>query len=327
MILGSLCCDPVGTGGPNGGDDECHCTMANIGTGVDNYQTGSTVPFNIRRTQAIGDVVITTVTDPGVNDSNRINHTVNLATRLGLLTLIASPAKDTLTPGNVRLFLKSLEAGTNITFDNITADSARINSTGGAAGSMANIGTGLDVYEAASSSPFNVRRINVINDLTVPHGRGNLARWTDGQTNRIDLPRLHFQSNASVNPINVPQTLIDHTFTDDSAGAGVAGADGEDWHFWWNVKICGDSGQPLIDAFVTVYVHNGAAWVLVDSTSSRPVTNYRPSWPHSGQIRLDNTNWSGNGGLRIMIQGASDHFAVNILFEEPRLTLLRYNEA
>lgn len=124
-LLGySSCCESVGTAPPT--DDECHCTAANVGVGIEHYITGSTGPFEFRRTTGTGDVDCRI--DGGDPNTNQVHHTANLATRSAFQTLIANPSRDVLTPGDLRLFLIGIEAGTNISFDNITADSFRINS-------------------------------------------------------------------------------------------------------------------------------------------------------------------------------------------------------
>lgn len=124
-LLGyASCCESVGTTPPV--DDECNCTAANVGVGIEHYITGSTGPFEFRRTTGTGDVDCRI--DAGDPLTNQVHHTANLATRTAFQTLIANPSRDVLTPGNLRLFLMAIEAGTNITIDNITADSFRINS-------------------------------------------------------------------------------------------------------------------------------------------------------------------------------------------------------
>lgn len=307
-------CSEIGT------SPDCTCTAANVGVGLEHYVTGSTGPFEFRRTTPTGDIFGVQI-DPV---TNVINHTVNLATRTGLQSLIASPSK-TLVTGDVLLFLMALEAGTGITFDNITADSFRINAPGAGA-TAANIGSGIDVYEAASSGPFNFRRLSAIDDGSDIHGLGNVAHWQDGQNAKMDLPRGHVQNSTSIAVNNVLTTLIDHTYNDDSAGANVAGKDGEDWTCWWSLKICCDPGQPLIDSVFQLESHNGA-WNILDVCHCRWLVGTLPSAPACRPYLLTNTDWSTNGGLRLRIRVASNHFAVFNQFEHPSIHIMRFNKA
>ncbi len=319
-----LCCAPIGTPGTS---DECNCTAENVGTGVDHYVDASVDPFQFRRTQATGDVVITTVSDPDPNDTNRIHHSVALSTRaVAGETLVAVPPKTSVT-GDVLLFLKRLVAGTNLTLTPITDDSVQVNSTGGGTtDSMANVGVGVEPYVAASANPFNVRRMEVIDDGSDIHGTGNLAFWQDGNTNKWDLPRGHVQNSSSIVPFNVLTTLIDHTFLDDSAGANVAGKNGEDWIAWWSLKICGDPGFGGIDYVAQFSVHDGAVFNVVDQIHVRWLVGITPSAPACRPFLLSNTNWSVAGGLRVRIQCATSNFAIGGLFEHPSIHVQRFNK-
>jgi hypothetical protein len=318
-----LCCAPIGTPGTS---DECNCTAENIGTGVDIYVDASVDPFQFRRMQATGDVIITTVSDPGANDSNRIHHSVALSTRaVPGNTLVATPAK-TLLAGDVLLFLKRLVAGTNITFDQVLNDSFRINAAGGTVDSMANIGAGIEPYDTGTSNPFDVRRMEVIDDGSDLHGAGNLAFWQDGDTNKIDLPRAHVQNSNAITVFNTLTTLIDHTFNDDSAGANVAGKNGEDWMSWWSLKICGDPAFGGIDYVAQFQVHDGVGFVVVDSVHVRWTVGLIPSAPVCRPYLLTNTNWSVASGLRVRIQVASNNFAVSGYFEDPSIHIQRFNK-
>jgi hypothetical protein len=118
-------------------------------------------------------------------------------------------------------------------------------------------------------------------------------------------------------------TLFDHTFGTDAAGAGVAGKDGEDWLLWWTLMICAEDN--FDDSHVQIETHDGAVWTIVELFHTQCVTDIVPSWPVSGNILLSATNWSGNAGLRIRMRVRSDGTFTNITFENPRLTLNRYN--
>lgn len=320
-----LCCASIGTPGTS---DGCNCTATNIGTGVDHYVDASTEPFEFRRTLATGDVVIGTIDTINPQDTTLIHHSVTLSTRSGSgATLLATPVKSS-TLGDVILFLKRLVAGTNITFDLVTDDSLRINAAGGGTtDSAANIGTGVEPYDTGTSNPFEFRRMEVINDGSDIHGLGNLAFWQDGDTNKWDLPRGQVQNSDSIGPFNDLTTLIDHTFADDSAGANVAGKDGEDWMCWWSLKICGDPGFGGIEYVAQFSVHNGAAFVVVDQIHVRWLVGVTPSSPACRPFLLSNTDWSTAGGLRVRIQCATSNFAIEGLFEHPSIHIQRFNKA
>lgn len=112
-------CCPVG----DADSEDCNCTVVNVGTGMDTYVVGTTLPFEMRRTDVIGDLF-----GAQVGLTKVISHTVALADRgAGDTTAIATPAKG-LSMGDVILFLKQPVAGPGITITNVTDDTYQINS-------------------------------------------------------------------------------------------------------------------------------------------------------------------------------------------------------
>lgn len=177
FLLGyASCCQPIGT--PS--SQECTCTAANVGVGLEHYVTGSTMPFEFRRTTLVGDPA-------GVQGP--ITNTITLSTSLadrgaGDETLIATPPKVNVA-GVVSLFLKQLVAGVNITFDDITDDSLRINSPGVQTpvfqvDSAATILTDSDAFVTMTTLAGDAKvkdteewKINMCVLVCVPHGLGS----------------------------------------------------------------------------------------------------------------------------------------------------------
>lgn len=193
----------------------------------------------------------------------------------------------------------------------------------GETASMANIGTGLDVWDDPTTGPFNLRRMEVINDGSDLHGLGNAAFWTDGDTNRIDVPRGHVQNSDSITFNDVEITLIDHTFSDDSGGANVAGKDGEDWLMIWSFKICTDT--TFNDTHFQIETHDGAVWTVVDHCHVQWECSNTPGAPACRPILLQNTNWSGNSGLRVRITAFTSSFFDFTTMQDPSIYIQRFN--
>ena len=193
---------------------------------------------------------------------------------------------------------------------------------------LENVGEGLDPWvDGTGPNPFELRRTGPINDGTDMHGRGTLAFWTDGSTNRVDLPRFNDQQNTSLSVAGSFITLWEHTFPDDSSGANVAGRDGEDWWVVWSVKICGDPNNPQVDASAVLESHQGGTWVLREQYFCRPIVGRQPSWPITRNNILTNTEWSNNNGLRLRIRVGTTSFFVANVFEDPSVHLYRENQA
>ena len=310
------CCEPVGTGG----GENTPVSMINIGGFAEWYvnATGPN-PFEIRTAQSSdGSVGI-------VQNADNNDFTVDFGANVSLQNIGGFAELYVNATGPNPFDLRTFQSSDGSV--GIVQNADNLDFTVGApAVSMQNVGTGLDVYVAASGpNPFDIRRLAVIDDGSDIHGDGNLAFWTDGNTNKIDLPRGSVQNNTSISVNNVLTVLIDHTFGDDSAGANVAGKDGEDWLVWWSLKICGDPGQPLTDQVYRLRSHNGA-WVVEDDCHSRTTVGVTPSDPETRPYRLDNTDWSTNGGLRLSIQVATNSVFVFNEFEHPSIIIQRFNQ-
>ena len=311
------CCKEVGTGGDTGGTH----TIINIGGAVEWYVIGTgPAPFEFR-TALSSDASITITQGASTND-----FVVDFGGNVSIINV--GGFAEWFRVGTVNPFeLRTTQSSDGSV--SITTNANDLDFTVDVAGavSLANIGTGLDVFDTTSGpNPFNLRRLEVIDDGSDIHGTGNLAFWTDGDTNKIDLPRGNVQNSNNITPFNVLTTLIDHTFQDDSAGANVAGKDGEDWQCWWSLKICGDPGFGGIDYVSQLQVHDGVGFVVVDQHHVRWTVGVVPSAPGSRPFLLTNTDWSTAGGLRMRIQCATSNFAIGGFFEHPSIHIQRFNK-
>jgi hypothetical protein len=309
-------CCPVGkdTGGTSVAP-----SVINIGGFVEPYVIGTDNPFEFRTYQSSDASVGIT------QNADNIDFTVATVTPATMQNVggFAEPyVAGSSNPFDIRTY-QSTDGSVAITQN---ADNLDFSASGMAA-TMTNVGTGLDVWDDPTTLPFDMRRMEVIDDGSDLHGQGNLAFWTDGQTNKIDLPRGHVQNLNSITITNVLTFLIDHSFGDDSGGAGVAGFDGEDWMCWWSLKYCGDPSFPLTDAVMRLSMHDGVLWNVLDTVHCRWSVGLVPSSPVTRPFLIMQTDWSGNGGnLRLGIECATNNFAVVNQFEHPSIHIQRFNK-
>ena len=127
----------------------------------------------------------------------------------------------------------------------------------------------------------------------------------------------HVQNNDSDTTNNVEITLIDHIFAD------AGGVDGEDWEMIWSLKVCTDTDKT--DSHYQLDTHDGAVWTLRDHCHVIWECDNLPGSPSCRPILLENTNWSGNRGLRFRITGITNRAQDFTTFQDPSVFIQRVN--
>lgn len=135
---------------PHGNAPDTVVSIVNVGGGVEFYRVGTSGPFEFRTLTSIDNTVIIT------QNANTVDLFANISlANEGTGADVYDNATSTPTTKNIR----RIKAGANVTVTQNATD-ITIAAVVPTASTCANVGTGADVYVAASSGPFNFRRIN-----------------------------------------------------------------------------------------------------------------------------------------------------------------------
>lgn len=254
-----LCCSPIGTPGTPT-NEGCQCSMENIGTGEDLYNTGSIDPFEIRRIQSTGDVDVSTVSDPNPDDSVRVHHSVAIADRAGGdETLVAVPSKTSVN-GDVELFLKDLSEGD---FIELSSDDNTVTIT---ASGLANVGGGAQVFVDGTSFPHNLR------SFTSPDSSVNILQTATEIELTVPPPPSSGTDVFQVDGSNTASNgTASYVVLETLAGDAKVLTD-EEWKINLCVFICHPGGLFNINTFVDWQIEGPAnIWTTIDE--------WQVNWP------------------------------------------------
>lgn len=278
------CCAPVGNEPVDDG-----VSIINVGGGIELYRIGTGPnPFEFRTLTSIDNTVIIT---QNLNTVDLFAN-INLANE-GIGADVYDAATSTPTTKNLR----RIRAGSNVTVTQNATD-ITIAATVPAASTCANVGTGADVYVAASANPFNFRRINSAdsrltvtqnaNDITLTvntavANEGGAVEIYDTVNSTLATKRLRtltstggtvtITQNATTVNLEVPVSIFETYFSEktdivttngtayvvvSTMDAITGGAIGEVWTFVCTAMICHPSGLSTVNSRINWQIETAA---------------------------------------------------------------------